>query len=252
MKSPLGYLGGKSRLVEQIRAYIPPDIPMLVSPFVGGGSVEIDQAMRGVRVKAYDAFSPVACFWHYQLHNKQMLFSEVSRYLPTVTQQRFERLQREIQTRPWSIEKAAGFFVLNRVSFNYLGLAGGMRVGAPRFNATNVRKIIDFDVPGFTVERADFRTSIPANPSAFLYCDPPYALGTGSKLYGVRGTLHQGFPHQCLFNLLRQRSRWLLSYNDSNDIRQLYRGFPIVRLKEDELLIGSLDMTDRLMQPLTE
>ena len=35
----------------------------MVSPFFGGGSIEIHYAAQGVRVHGYDIFEPLANFW---------------------------------------------------------------------------------------------------------------------------------------------------------------------------------------------
>lgn len=51
-KSPLRYGGGKSLAVGLIIEHFPNDIKRLVSPFMGGGSVEIASALElGLEVK---------------------------------------------------------------------------------------------------------------------------------------------------------------------------------------------------------
>lgn len=56
-KSPLRYGGGKTLAVGLILEYFPDDIKRLVSPFMGGGSVEIASAIKlGLEVKAFDVF----------------------------------------------------------------------------------------------------------------------------------------------------------------------------------------------------
>ena len=47
-KSPLRYPGGKARAVEQILRVIPDTETTLVSPFFGGGSIEIAAADIGL------------------------------------------------------------------------------------------------------------------------------------------------------------------------------------------------------------
>ena len=59
----------------------------------------------------------------------------------------------------------------------------------------------------------------------FLYLDPPYA--NGERLYGDKGDMHEGFNHEELAELLKQRSGWLLTYNDCDSIRGLYEGYDI-------------------------
>ena len=40
--------------------------------------------------------------------------------------------------------------------------------------------------------------------------------------------MHEGFDHQLLCDLLKNRDNWLLSYNDCEVIRELYKDFEIV------------------------
>jgi len=63
MKTPLRYPGGKSRAVNVILPLIPKDCGELCSPFLGGGSIEIAAAERGMTVYGYDLFAPLVWFW---------------------------------------------------------------------------------------------------------------------------------------------------------------------------------------------
>lgn len=54
-KSPLRYGGGKSLAVGLILEQIPSDIKRLISPFIGGGSVEVAVALElDIEVLAFD------------------------------------------------------------------------------------------------------------------------------------------------------------------------------------------------------
>ena len=56
--SPIRYAGGKSKAIKKIEPYIPGNISCLVSPFFGGGSLEIHIAKtRGIKVYGYDIFN---------------------------------------------------------------------------------------------------------------------------------------------------------------------------------------------------
>ncbi len=63
-KSPLRYGGGKSLAVGLILEHFPNDTTRLVSPFMGGGSVEIASALElNLEVKAFDIFDILVNFW---------------------------------------------------------------------------------------------------------------------------------------------------------------------------------------------
>ena len=83
-----------------------------------------------------------------------------------------------------------------------------------------------FKCPNLTVEHGDFRETIQAHPTHFLFCDPPYVLKK-DFIYGIRGNLHRDFPHGVLADLLKARDGWMLCYNDCDEVRDLYRGYRI-------------------------
>ena len=221
-KSPLRYPGGKTRAVRQILALIPPDITSICSPFLGGGSVEIACAQRGIEVWAYDLFEPLVCFWQELLAQPSSLAKEVKKYHP-LTKAEFYLLQRNYSKLSSDLQKAAVFYVLNRASFSGITLSGGMSPGHPRFTETHIENLCTFYTSSFNVGLADYRDSLAQHPQHFLYLDPPYA--NGEKLYGVRGDMQEDFDHENLAKLLHNRRGWILSYNDCARIRDLYAGF---------------------------
>ncbi len=228
IKSPLRYPGGKSRAVEILFRYIPPNTKELCSPFFGGGSFEIYCAQRGIRVYGYDNFQPLADFWQWLLKEPNKLADEVEKYHP-LKREEFYKLQKiHIETKD-SFERAVLFFVLNRASFSGSTLAGGMASGGPddnpRFTKSSIQRIREFKIQNLTVEFADFNESIPKYPDTLLYLDPPYLID--SKLYGRKGELQKDFDHEVLLSKLKKRKKWILSYNDSEKIRKMYDGFQI-------------------------
>lgn len=222
VKSPLRYPGGKSRAVNCILGLLPPDIERLCSPFIGGGSVELALAARGVEVRAYDAFPPLVNFWRTLLADAPGLANAVRRYYP-MKKDAFYALQKQHSDITDPVESAAVFFALNRCSFSGTTLSGGMSPGHPRFTAACINRLGDFKLQHLQVGRADFSESIPRHSGDFLYLDPPYCIA--SKLYGTRGDHHQDFDHEGLANLLSLHDNWLLSYNDCEMVRDLYGGY---------------------------
>ena len=223
-RSPLRYPGGKSRAVRQIVALFPPGLETLVSPFIGGGSVELDCAARGVTVHGYDAFEPLVAFWQAALADAEALADRVAERHP-LSRTEFYHLQKRIFSIDDRMEQAAAFYALNRASYSGATLSGGMSPGHPRFTESAIDRLRAFSSPNLTVKPADFKDSIAAHATDFLYLDPPYLLR--QKLYGARGDMHDGFDHAALAALLRARDGWVLSYNDCPETRDLYRGHRI-------------------------
>ena len=81
---PLRYAGGKSLGVGYIVEHIPDNISNLVSPFIGGASVEIACAKElGIRVYGYDIFDMLTNYWNIQINNPQGLADRLSEWLPS-------------------------------------------------------------------------------------------------------------------------------------------------------------------------
>lgn len=225
-KSPLRYPGGKSRAVKHILPFLPKEPGILVSPFIGGGSVELAAAALGWQVHGYDAFEPLVAFWQALLTSPEDLAEAVEEYHP-LSKERFYELQHTEFESP--LEEAARFYVLNRCSYSGSTLSGGMSPGHGRFTSSCIERLRKFRAQNVWVERADFHQSIRRHPSTFLFLDPPYYCAR--KLYGRRGDLHDAFDHEGLRDLLRSRGGWLLSYDDCEEVRRMYNGCRIVQLQ---------------------
>lgn len=251
LKSPLRYPGGKSKAVPQIIDSFIRKQETLCSPFVGGGSVEIELANRGTRVYAYDVFTPLVVFWQELLQNSVGLANKVKEY-KLLSKTKFYNLQKSFLNLKNRREIASAFFVLNRASFSGTTLSGGMSPGHPRFTESSIERLEAFKVPNLSVDELDFKESIPLHKTDFLYCDPPYLINR--NLYGIKGSTRGGFDHESLADLLRSRDGWVLSYNDRPEIRSMYEGHPIIKpewaygmnktKKSSELLILSKDFRE--------
>lgn len=222
MRTLLRYPGGKSRAVKYIKPYFPKDISTVCSPFFGGGAIELSLGNEGIKVYGYDSFEPLTEFWQAVITSPNELADEVSKYFP-ISKETFYELQKNQQKLPSLLKRAAAFYVLNRSSFSGTTLSGGMSPGHPRFTERSIQRLRDFNAKNIEVVRMDFKESIPKHSEDFLYCDPPYYIE--SKLYGKKGSTHKGFDHEGLSNLLRERSGWILSYNDCEYVRELYSGY---------------------------
>ena len=77
MRTPIRYAGGKSRAFDFISSYIPfwPRPKTIVSPFMGGGSLETRWAHEmGIQVIGYDVFWVLTNYWKHQLDNPKGLY----------------------------------------------------------------------------------------------------------------------------------------------------------------------------------
>lgn len=219
-KSPLRYPGGKSRAVDTLSSLIPRGTRTLVSPFFGGGSLELAVAHRGIRVYGYDLFEPLVDFWSELLLTPRRLAAEVQKLYP-LSREAFYQLKE--QTPASRLKKAVHFYVINRCSFSGSTFSGGMSPNHPRFTLSSINYIRSFHCPNIIIKQLDFRESLRRHSKSLLYLDPPYLIPGG--LYGKNGSTHKNFDHQGLCEQLRRRGRWILSYNDCQEIRRMYTGY---------------------------
>ena len=220
-RSPLRYPGGKTRGVEFITSYFPKNLTTLLSPFFGGGSIELSIAAKGTKVIGYDIFLPLVEFWQCLTDHPDKLASEVEKFFP-LPKERFYVLQK---TQPYfktKLERAAVYYILNRSSFSGATLSGGMSPDHPRFTLSSIERLRQHFNPNIKVDLGDFKTSLQKNPGIFTYLDPPYLIK--SSLYGKKGNAHKDFDHVGLAEILLKRNQWILSYNDCDEIRNLYKG----------------------------
>jgi DNA adenine methylase len=225
LRSPLRYPGGKTRGVEFITQFFPKSLDKLISPFFGGGSIELSVAAKGTLIYGYDIFSPLVEFWQCLLTQPNELADEVEKYYP-LPKQNFYKLQ-QMQTQfKTKLERAAVYYVLNRSSFSGATLSGGMSPSHPRFTLTSIERLRNYFNPNIKIEKADFKAALEKHPFTFAYLDPPYLIK--SSLYGKKGNAHKDFNHLKLADILKKREHWILSYNDCEEIRKLYEGFHIL------------------------
>lgn len=249
MKTVLRYPGGKSRAVKHILPLLPADCKELCSPFLGGGSVELAAAEKGIRVYGYDLFEPLVWFWRALTGNPQKLADITDTYrvhhpdfvihkknqdpkpVRGLLKEDFYRLRTELRNDyRFSFENAARFYAINRSSFSGATFSGGWSKLAAykRFTKSSIERLEEFSEPKLYVAALDFKESIATHPDTFLYLDPPYMLKQGrDNLYGDDGNTHVDFDHMGLHQILSQRKDWLLSYNDCPAVRELYSKYEI-------------------------
>ncbi len=223
-RSPLRYPGGKTRAVEAITAFFPKGLTRLLSPFFGGGSVELFVASKGVFVCGFDVFLPLVEFWQCVLKHPEKLATEVQMHFP-LRKERFYELQKVQAQFETEFQRAAAYYVLNRSSFSGSTLSGGMSPQHPRFTPSSIERLKQFYNHNVTVSAASFTQSLLLHKDVFAYLDPPYLIK--NTLYGAKGNAHKDFDHAALAAVLKERESWILSYNDCAEIRALYAGYKV-------------------------
>jgi DNA adenine methylase len=245
--APIRYPGGKSYAVGHIIELLPDNVERVVSPFIGGGSVEVALARElGLKVIAFDIFDILVTFWQVILNpqKKAQMLSILEGLSPD--KGTYEAVKEQLR-RHWRFtqygeggaedliqdkaELAAFFFFNYQLSYGpgFLGWPSSVYLNREAYRRM-LDKLAEFEAPGLEVYAADFRDVLPKYRDDFLYLDPPYYIGPDSKMF--RGIYpmrnfpihHHGFPHGTLRDLLREhRGGYILSYNDAPTIRNYYK-----------------------------
>ncbi len=242
---PLRYAGGKSLGVGHIIEHVPDGIVKLVSPFFGGGSIEIACARElGLRVEGYDIFDILTNYWCQQVRSPGKLADQISRWKPNKEQ--YAVVKKRLKQH-WTGENpitdrlslAAHYWFNHNLSYGpgFLGWMSKIYEDQTRFERL-ADKVRNFDCDGLSVSCLSFDKAIPKHNDDFLYCDPPYYLDGDSKMF--RGIYpqrnfpvhHNGFSHDVLCDLLHEhKGGFILSYNDCEVVRKRYSDFQIIEVE---------------------
>lgn len=236
--SPIRYPGGKSLAVGYIVELLPTNIKRLVSPFFGGGSVEIAVSKYlGLEVIGYDIFDILMNYWKFQIEKPKLLYEELKKLKPN--KETFDKIklilkdhwEEKIKLDP--LKLAVYFFFNFNLSYGpgFLGWASKIYFNEKKYKKM-IERVRDFNSGNLKVGCADFRDVLKKYPNDFMYLDPPYYIGPDSKMfkgiYPMRNIPihHNGFLHEVLRDMLKKhKGGFILSYNNCPPIREYYKEY---------------------------
>ena len=258
IKTPLRYAGGKSKAYGFISTYIPfwPKPKRIVSPFIGGGSLEVRWANElDIEVIGYDVFDMLVNFWEVLLEQPTELAKELSKITPDdktykevkdillhldktqdlLSGWKTNSYKREVMITLNELEQASFYYFNHNTSYGpgYLGWPSSVYLQPDKWK-NMISKIRNFRCPNLKVYQESFETSIPKHPNDLLYLDPPYYLQQDSDnkmfkgIYPMRNipVHHDSFDHEKLRDLLHNhKGSFVLSYNNCETIRDWYKDF---------------------------
>lgn len=232
-KSPLRYPGGKTRAIQILERYVAEHFPsktVLLSPFFGGGSFELANKSK-LKVYGNDLFVPLYNFWKVQQAQPHELVKAIRAKMP-VTKESFQTMRASILENPNTLDQAASYFCINRCSFSGATLCGGFSAQAAqgRLTESSLQTLTACDTKDIEFSNMDcvaFLDSHPQTTETFVYADPPYYIS--SYIYGKDGDMHTSFNHEAFAAAIQKRSDWMISYNDCDYIRNLYKDCRIMK-----------------------
>jgi DNA adenine methylase len=254
MKTPIRYAGGKSRAIKIISPYLDNETK-IVSPFMGGGSLEVNWASKGIEVIGYDLFDVLVNFWNVLLNNNTELVDKLKTINPTPEEysrikeilMKWENTQgmlegwktdhykRDEVVKLNDVTAAAYYFFNHNTSYGpgYLGWGSSVYLKKEKWD-TMIKNIERFNLSTLSVKQGSFESVLPNHTNDTLYLDPPYYLEKDKDnkmftgIYPMRNIPihHNGFNHELLRDLLlNHKGKFVLSYNNCETIREYYNDF---------------------------
>ncbi len=236
------YIGGKRYLAKTIIQHIN-TIPHATycEAFVGMGGVFLRRDHRPKAEVINDYSKDVANLFRVLEHH-YLPFIELIRWKLT-TRAEFERLAITDPTTLTDLQRAARFLYLQRLAFG--GKVSGKNFGVDvtgggRFNITKLIPMLE-DVherlAGVVIECLDYKEFIRRydRDTTLFYLDPPY--------YGNEGDYGHGLFNRDEFTAMAEllkgiKGTFILSLNDRPEVRKLFKGFNIYKVKTLYTLAG--------------
>jgi len=258
MKTPIRYAGGKSRAYDFISSYIPfwPRPKRIISPFMGGGSLEVRWAHEmGIQVEAFDVFDVLTNYWQHQIHHPKRLYDILKGLEPTKEQYdeikdillHWDKVQNmfkdwktdyyDRKSESLDDELGAAYYWFNHnLSYGpmFLGWFSSIYLKKESLYENSIERVRDFNCPNLSVKQSSFDKVIPNYKKDFIYADPPYYMekSEDNKMFKAiypnsNFALHHiHFEHELLRDQLHSHEgKFLLSYNDCEWVRENYKGF---------------------------
>lgn len=230
MKSFIPWIGGKSLLAKKIIADFPKNFGRYIEVFGGGASV-LFAADKHAKFEIYnDSNGDLVNLFRCVKYHRGELQREIQYYLNS--REMFCDIKERLKCPGFTdIQRAAMFYVLIRISFG----ADGRSYGC--FNReikTDSFEWVEKRVAGVEIENRDFEALIKQydRPNALFYCDPPYH--TTEKHYSEKFTEADHYRLNSVLTALK--GRFILSYNDDDFIRDLYKDFNIKEISRQNNL----------------
>ena len=237
IKPTFRYPGSKVPATQKILSLVPKGTKRVVSPFIGGGAIELALSANGKQVFAYDKQVDLVNCWKHIIQDGDKLAIWCRKTLLEKSRDELRQIFTSNYDGFDDFERA-GYHWLH-MSLTYRGiLTNGAHIcyydivngnamyrtsqGIRSSLLTRFDRLETFYSPNLSVDYGDFEDTLDKHKDLFAYCDPPYPEA-GKTLYGGSREYSSGFDHERLARVLDKREApFLLSYNDKELIRELY------------------------------
>ena len=258
IKTPVSWMGNKTSILHILYALFPLNYERYIEPFGGSGAVLLGKK-KPDKFEVYNDYNhnlvnlfqcmrdrPVALIEEIGFlnlnsrddFNRNKEFFKDEKFKDRFIEEEMEKIQLifdkptadeliELMTRrklDYNLRRAAMFLKLLRYSYS----SGGKSFACQPMNIRSLFGLIQdvsIRLNNAVIENQDFEILIKHydRDNAFFYCDPPY--------YSSEYVYQCGFTwddHLRLKNTLaNSKGKWLVSYNDCEEIRNLYDGYSL-------------------------
>lgn len=237
LKAPFGWVGGKTKLAKDIIDLIPQEHNIYIEVF--GGAASVLYQKQPSKLEVLNDINGELINLHRAIRNNPQTLSMFLNDL-FISREIFDDIRKRKIKPKNNIERAAFYYYQLTQSFGSKGdnFAMAAKSGRKPKNIYRDFKKISDRLKYVTIENMSFSKLIPLydKEDAFFYIDPPY-VSTESYYKNTGGFGIK--EHEQLAELLSKvKGKFLLSYNDSVIVRELYKDFNIRSTKEIEYTLG--------------
>ena len=227
LHAPFAWIGGKSKLAAQI---IPLMAPHQKYIEVFGGALSVFYRKEPSKIEILNDINGDLINLHRIIQTRPQSLNSCLNGLLRSREIFYAIKHRTIKPRN-KIEAAAFFYFQIAASFGAKGEHFAMPKGRGAKNIYRDFRVYSRRLRRATIENLSYEKLIKEYDSedSLFYLDPPY-VGTENYYKTAGGFSRQ--DHQALAEILRGiKGKFMLSYNDCEPIRDLYRGFNMKELK---------------------
>lgn len=226
MKSPLNYLGGKSKLARVIVPLFPADHVCYCEAFSGAAWVFFSKEPSKVEV-LNDADGELVNFWRI-IQNHLEPFLDYFKFA-VISRKVFDWEKAKRPETLTDIQRAVRYYYLQRLCFGGKPAQRNFGVrtqGAPGLNLTDISERlleVHWRLERVVIENLDVIKCIERydRPDTLFYLDPPY--------YGLTQDYVSKFVHEDFVRLRSTldgiKGRFVLSLNDCAEVRKIFDGY---------------------------
>lgn len=232
MNSFIGWVGGKSRLKKYIIPLIPKDVERYIEVFGGAGWVFFAKPPHKIEV-FNDIDGNLINLYRQIKNNCDALQAEID-WLQSRELFYDYRKQIEEQVNLTDIQRAAQYFYLIKISF---GSTKSSFATAPKGTYKIIEQLPQYKerLRKTIIENRDFEQLIKVydRENALFYLDPPYV---DTEKYYTAADFKTSDHNRLKAVLSTIKGRFILSYNDCDFVRNLYKEYKIRSVDRINLL----------------